>query len=120
MCIRDRDFLETKKVIPFDCSVRPIWKKLFEKSNVLLTGFPARCMKRLSICPRVATSGFVTALVGLRSRQRRYWDDAGVGMVFLSSIWSNSVCSMAFSAGGACFLINTTLVAQSVIVLETM
>ena len=43
------DFLETKKVIPLDCSVRPIWKKLLEKSNVLLTGFPARCMNRLSI-----------------------------------------------------------------------
>ena len=43
------DFRETKKVTPLLSSVRPIWKKLLEKSKVLRIGLPARCMKRLSM-----------------------------------------------------------------------
>ena len=114
------DFLETKNVTPLDCSVNPIWKKLLEKSNVLRTGLPARCMNRLSMCPSVATSGLVTELVGRRSKHSRYCDDIGVGIVLVFSISSKSGCSMAFSAGGACFLMRTMFVAQSVTVLETI
>ena len=114
------DLRDTKKVTPLDCSVRPIWKNPLEKSKVLLTGFPAKCMKRLSMWPRVATSGFVTELVGRRSRHKRYCEEMGVGIVLFSSMVSKRGCSMAFSAGGACFLIRTMLVAQSVTVLETI
>ena len=78
------DFLDTKNVTPLLSSVRPIWKKLFEKSKVLRTGLPARCMKRLSMWPRVATSGLVTELVGHRSRHSLYLEEIGVGMDFLS------------------------------------
>ena len=70
--------------------------------------------------PRVATSGLVTEFVGLRSRQSLYFDDMGVGIDFLSKMSSSNVCSIAFSAGGACFLMSTILVAQSVTVFETM
>ena len=68
----------------------------------------------------MATSGLVTELVGRRSKQRRYFEDIGVGIVLVASISSRSGCSMAFSAGGACFLMRTMFVAQSVTVLETI
>ena len=87
---------------------------------MLLTGLSARCMNRLSMWPRVATSGLVTEFVGLSYRQSLYFDDTGVGMDFLSRISSSNVCSIACSAGGACFLMSTMLVAQSVTVFETM
>ena len=112
------DFRDTKKVTPLLSSVSPIWKKLLEKSKVLRTGLPAKCMKRLSMWPRVATSGFVTEFVGLRSRHSLYFEETGVGIDFLSRMSSNKDCSIACSAGGACFLINTIFVAQSVTVLD--
>ena len=76
------DFLDTKNVIPLLSSVRPIWKKLFEKSKVLRTGFPAKCMNKLSMWPKVATSGLATEFVGLRSKHSLYLEEIGVGMDF--------------------------------------
>ena len=105
---------------PLLSSVRLVWKKLLEKSKVLRTGLPARCMNKPSMWPRVATSGLVAELVGLRSKHSRYLEEIGVGIDFLSNMLSNNVCSIAFSAGGAYFLMRTMLVAQSVTVFVTV
>ena len=40
--------------------------------------------------PKVATSGFVTELVGLKSRHSLYLDETGVGIDFLSNMSSHN------------------------------
>ena len=77
------DFLLTKKVVPFESSVKPIWKKPSMKLKDDLTFLPASCM---NMFPSVATSAFVTKFVERRSKHSLNFAFGGPGSVVVSKI----------------------------------